>query len=82
MTVLAGRYASAVHDVMMSRGQRTFVVPRTTRPLLPGRRLAAPVCTASGRRHDGIKPVKQLCFDNAQVSPLPLRSSGCDGDPG
>jgi len=53
---LAACYTSAVHDVMMSLGLRDFVLPRTIRPLLPGRRLAGPVFTVSGRRHADIEP--------------------------
>ena len=53
---LAACYASAVHDVMMALGMRDFVLPRTIRPLLAGRRLAGPVFTVCGRRHDDIEP--------------------------
>lgn len=53
---LAACYTSAVHDVMVGEGFDNFVLPRTIRPLLPGQRLAGPVHTLSGRRHDGIEP--------------------------
>ena len=53
---LAGCYSSAVHDVMVAQGFGDFVLPRTIRPLLPGRRLAGPVYTLSGRRHEDIEP--------------------------
>ena len=51
---LAACYSSAVHDVMAGQGFRNFVLPRTIRPLLPGRRLAGPVETVSGRRQADI----------------------------
>jgi 4-hydroxy-4-methyl-2-oxoglutarate aldolase len=60
MSVLTERlgacYTSAVHDVMVAQGMDDFVLPRTIRPLLPGRRLAGPVWTVSGRRHENIAP--------------------------
>ena len=53
---LAACYSSAVHDVMVGKGFDNFVLPRTIRPLLPGRRLAGPVHTLSGQRHTDIEP--------------------------
>ena len=53
---LAACYTSAVHDVMVAEGLADFVLPRTIAPLLPGRRLAGPVWTVSGRRHENIEP--------------------------
>jgi 4-hydroxy-4-methyl-2-oxoglutarate aldolase len=53
---LAACYTSAVHDVMVAEGLGGFVLPRTIRPLLPGRRLAGPVYTVSGRRREDIEP--------------------------
>lgn len=53
---LGACYTSAVHDVMVARGMDGFVLPRTIRPLLPGRRLAGPIWTVSGRRHETIAP--------------------------
>jgi regulator of RNase E activity RraA len=53
---LAACYTSAVHDVMVAEGFSGFVLPRTIGPLLPGRRLAGPAYTVSGRRHEDIEP--------------------------
>ena len=60
MTALSERlrdcYASAVHDVMMAKGLKDFVLPPEIRPILPAVRLAGPAHTLSGRRRAKVSP--------------------------
>lgn len=42
-------YTGVVHDVMKAMGLHNFVLPHDIRPLIPGKRIAGPVMTVSGR---------------------------------
>jgi len=42
-------YTGVVHDVMRGMGLRDFTLPPSLKPILPGKRLAGPAYTISGR---------------------------------